>query len=99
MSFNEFCERIRNYDNKTVLPTFSEYENIIEPVYMWHPADISKEDMTEIYCMSDGLRIIKSLLADAVKVRDIKDRMDRVREECDRELEMLQDRLDDVMEG
>lgn len=99
MSFNEFCDRVKNYDNKTILPTVPEYEMIIEPVYMWHPADISKEDMTEIYCMSDGLRIFKSLLPDAIKVRDIKNRMERIQEECDKELETLQDQLDNLMEG
>ena len=65
MLYSEFVDEYNeSEDHKYKLPTADEYHHIIEPIYVFHPANFDKGEIVALYEIG-GLAIMNCLLGDA----------------------------------
>lgn len=72
MMYSEFCEMLEDdfACPTTQLPTQEEYE-LIEFVYMWYPAEISKEDCCLIWRTKQPMLVFADMLPRARKNKSL----------------------------
>ena len=76
MMYCEFTAKLlefqRIYGNKFPEPIVSFYENVIEPVYMYHPLQFNKDEMATLYCIG-GPALMRELNDRAIYFRNLED--------------------------
>jgi hypothetical protein len=82
MTYEEFCELVPNC--KPI--DRSEYSNIVEVVYSFHPLidDVGgKLQIAKFYNLG-GMRLMRDMLPTAIKARDIQNKIDNTKSEISR---------------
>ena len=76
MMYSEFITKVleaqKMYGNKFEDPLVPFYENVIEPVYMYHPLQFNKDEIATLYCIG-GPALMRELRSTAIDFRDLED--------------------------
>lgn len=87
MMYSEFITKYRNFKgawgNKWNEPTIEEYQTIIEPVYTYHPLQLSKDEIVTLYCIG-GLPLMDDMNDVALDYQDYEDNYNKAKEAWDK---------------
>lgn len=89
MMMSEFIAKVREYQdmwgNKWNEPTLHEYQDLIEPVYNYHPLQLNKDEIATLYCIG-GLPLFDDLKDVAMDYNEAKAAWDKAQREWEQAL-------------
>lgn len=76
MMYSEFTRKVIEYQNmwgnKWNQPSIEEYQDLIEPVYNYHPLQLNKDEIATLFCIG-GLPLFDDLKDVAMDYQDYED--------------------------